>query len=304
MFGFAIGCYLFLGGLAGGLGAVTSWVAWCVPASEVFGHIGESHRRLVGIPLLLAAVITLVSVLCLLADTARPEAVGVLFLSPRANILTIGAWLLVVFGMFCAGLALLWLYGRRIRHNRLLCVAHGTVFALGIAVATYSALYLAGIRAVPLWHSWWVVPLFVGSSCAASCALLSAVVFGARVDGVFPALVRRIKKASLLFLAVEAISACGFALTALGAPQTGSSAVAVVSAVDLLFGPDAFVWWGGFVLAGIVGSAFFELAGGRRSFDRRMAYRFAMAACACALVGAFSLRLSVMTAGAHPVLGF
>ncbi len=304
MFGFAIGCYLFLGGLAGGLGAVTSWAALCVPASEVCERIGEGHRRLIGIPLLTAALVTLVSALCLLADTARPEAVGALLVSARANILTVGAWLLAVFGASCAALALLWLYGRRVSHNRLLCVAHGVTLLLGIAVTTYSALYLAGIRAVPLWHSWWLVPLFVGSSLAASCALFAAMAFGTRVEGMFPALVRRVKVLSLVFLAVEAVSACGFALAALAAPDVGSLAAAATSAADMLFGPDAFIWWGGFALVGVAGSAFFELAARRRPPDRRWTCNFAMTACACALVGTFSLRMSIMMAGAHPVLGF
>lgn len=304
MFGFAIGCYLFLGGLAGGLGAVTSWAALCVPASEVRVRIGGLHRRLVGIPLLVAALVTLVSVLCLLADTARPEAVGALLVSPRANILTVGAWLLVAFGAASGALSLFWLYGRCVRHNRLLFVAHAGTLALGLAVTAYSALYLAGIRAVPLWHSWWLVPLFVGSSLAAACALFVAVMFGACIDGLFPALVRRVKALALAFLVVEVVSACGFIWAALTAPEVGSSAVTVASALELLCGPKAFVWWGGFAIVGIVGSAFFELAGRCRSFDRRMTYRFAAAACACALVGTFSLRMSIMTAGAHPALGF
>lgn len=304
MFGFAIGCYLFLGGLAGALGAVTSGVALVVPASEVCKCIGEGHRRLVGMPLLIATVAILASALCLLADTSRPEAIGALFWSPRVNILTVGAWLLVVFGTLCAGLALFWLYGQRVRHNRLLCMAHGILLALGIAVTAYSALYLAGIRAVPLWHSWWLVPLFVGSSFAAACAVFAAVLFGARVDERFPRLLRRLKALSLTFLAMEAVSACGFALTALLGPIEGSAAAAVTSVAELLFGPGAFIWWGGFALIGVAGSIFFELASVRLPCDRRMAYSFGMAACACALLGTFSLRMSVMMAGAHPVMGF
>ncbi|NHM14710.1 NrfD/PsrC family molybdoenzyme membrane anchor subunit [Xiamenia xianingshaonis] len=304
MFGFAIGCYLFLGGLAGGLGAVASWAALCVPASEVCERIGEGRRRLVGVPLLAASFATFVSMLCLLADAARPEAVGALFASPRANILTVGAWLLVAFGAISGALALFWLYGRRVCHNRLLCVAHGAALVLGVAVTVYSAIYLAGIRAVPLWHSWWIVPLFVGSSFAAACVLFAAMAFCTRIDGLFPATVRRAKAFALLFLAVEAASACGFALAALAAPETGSSAAAAASAVELLFGPSAFVWWGGFALIGIAGSVLFELAGNRRPSDRRMARAFVMAACACALAGMFSLRMSVIMAGAHPALGF
>lgn len=304
MFGFAIGCYLFLGGVAGGLGAVASWVALCVPASDVCVRIGEDLRRLVGIPLLVATLLTVASALCLLADTARPEAVGALFASPRANILTVGAWLLLAYGVAGAGLALRWLWGRRVRRNRVLCVAQGAHLALGVAVTTYSALYLAGIRAVPLWHSWWLVPLFVTSSLAAACTLFGAVVYGSRIDGLFPTAVRRARMLSRVFLAAEAASACGFALTALGVPDAGSAAAAATSAVDLLFGPDAFIWWGGFALVGIAGSAFFDLAGRRWLPDRRMAYNFAMTVCACALVGTFSLRMSIMMAGAHPVLGF
>ncbi|MEC4176810.1 NrfD/PsrC family molybdoenzyme membrane anchor subunit [Adlercreutzia sp. R7] len=304
MFGFAIGCYLFLGGLAGGLAAVASWAALCVPASEVCDRIGADHRRLVGVPLLAAALLVAASALCLLADTARPEAIGALFASPRANILTVGAWLLVALGVACAALALFWLYGRRVRHNKLLCAALGVAFALGLAVTAYSALYLAGIRAVPLWHSWWLVSLFVGSSLAAACALFVAMAFAARIDGLFPAAMRRAKVFSLVFLAVEAVSACAFALAALSVPDEGSAAAAATSAADLLFGCDSFIWWGGFVAVGVVGSAFFDLVGRRRLLDRRMARSFALTACACALVGTFSLRISVMMAGAHPVLGF
>ena len=183
-------------------------------------------------------------------------------------------------------------------------MAHGILLALGIAVTAYSALYLAGIRAVPLWHSWWLVPLFVGSSFAAACAVFAAVLFGARVDERFPRLLRRLKALSLTFLAMEAVSACGFALTALLGPIEGSAAAAVTSVAELLFGPGAFIWWGGFALIGVAGSIFFELAPVRLPCDRRMAYSFGMAACACALLGTFSLRMSVMMAGAHPVMGF
>lgn len=304
MFGFAIGCYLFLGGLAGGLAAVASWVALCVPASEVCDRIDAGHRRLVGVPLLASALLVAASALCLLADTARPEAIGALFASPRANILTVGAWLLVALGVVAAALALFWLYGRRVRRNKFFCVILGAAFVLGVAVTTYSAVYLAGMRAVPLWHSWWLVSLFVGSSFAAACALFVAMAFAVRVDGLFPVAMRRARMLSLVFLAVEAASACGFAFAALSAPDVGSAAVAATSAVNLLFGSDAFIWWGGFVAVGVAASAFFELAGRRWLPDRRMARSFALAACACALVGTFSLRISVMMAGAHPVLGF
>lgn len=304
MFGFAIGCYLFLGGLAGGLGALASWVALRVPASEVRWDIVPAHRRLVGVPLLVAALLTLVSALCLLADAGRPLAVGALLASPRANILTVGAWLLAVFGVSAGALALLWLRARRIRHNRLLCAAHLGALVLGVAVVAYSALYLAGIRAVPLWHSWWLVPMFVSSSLAAAGALFSAMAFGARIDGAFPVLLRRVRAFSVALVAVEAVSAAGFALVALAAPPEGSGAAAVSGALDLLCGPDAFVWWGGFVALGVVGSVLFELAGKGGRADRRMGRGLALAACTCALVGTFSLRMSVMMAGVHPVLGF
>ena len=304
MFGFAIGCYLFLGGLAGALGAVASWTALCVPASDVARGIGARYRRLLGIPLFAAAVLTVISALCLLADAARPQALGALLVSTRVNILTVGAWLLMAFGAAAAILALFWLYARRVRRNKLLCLAQIAELLLGVAVVLYSAVYLAGIRAVPLWHSWWLVPLFAASSFAAACALFPAIAFGSRVDGLFPRTLRHLRTASLVFLVLEVVSAGGFVLTALGSSAEGSGAAALASVDQLLFGPLAFAWWGGFVALGLAGAALFELPVRRRAADRRMMRAFTLATCSCALVGTFSLRMTVMMAGAHPVLGF
>lgn len=305
MFGFAIGCYLFLAGLAGALGAVAGGVALCVPASAVRCAIGDEYRRLIGGPLLAAALLTAVALLCLLADAARPEAVGALLASPRANILTVGTWLLLGFGAVGGAAAVFWLQGRRVRRNRLVWLVHVVVLLLGLAVVGYSALYLAGLRSVPLWHTVWIVPLFVASSLTAACALFAAMAFGARVDAVFPALVRRLKAAALVFLAVEAVSAAAFVIAALMTPPAGSGAAAVTAVLDLLFGPFAFVWWGGFVAVGLGAGALLDiLSRGRRAPDRRMGRSLTGAACLCALVGTFSLRISIIMAGAHPVLGF
>lgn len=302
VFGFAIVCYLFFAGTGAGLCAISATVGLLVPGSCLAHRPSAEHRALLGRPAMAGFALLVLSTLCLMADAERPEAIVHLFTGLRPSLLSLGAWLLAF--EIAAGLLAAWYWMGGFRALPVFVVRCLMVACLvgAVAVMLYSALYLAGVRAVPLWHSWWLPPLFVLSALSASLALFCAMAAAGRISQAFGRLCRRLQAIDCASLALEALCAVGFLCAALTADGAGSGQAAVEGAFALVSGRWAFLWWGGFAAIGIGAPLAMEAVALRgRSGDGRA---LSAALCLCVLIGALSLRFTIVAAGVHPALGF
>ena len=304
MFGIAIVCYLFLGGLGGAVSSIAAAIVLLAPKQALRDRRWKPFSALL-LPLACVAEGCLVAAgLCLLADSGRFEALGYLFFSQHPTILTVGAWLIVAQSVLCLFEVLVWFSpaGALAR-----CVRTISALAVltGFAVVLYSAFYLYGLQAVPLWHSAWLPPLFVASSYSAGFALAGAVSMVRGSDQLFRSLIGRFAVADLVMIILEAACAAGFFLavsSASGRPGAAGEALAAFLA-QLAQPPLSYAWWGGFVFLGIVVPLFLNVASafaGQRATRKTVM----LAICAAALAGSFALRLVIIVAGTHPVLGF
>ncbi len=269
-----------------------------------------------GYPFVAAAGALLLGSLLLVADSGRIGALWHLFFAPKASVLSAGAWCIVAAGVLCALLAGRWLGVGALRGAVPTRALSALAVVAGACVALYTGLFLAGMRAVPLWNTPWLPALFVASSLSCGAAAFVGLAHASGVAAAFGAHVRRLVRADVALLAVEAACAAGVAASALAGAGGGDTASAgAASALALLFGGEAWAWWLGFAGLGLVVPLACDVALLRAGGIRR-AGRFggaagagagtavAVASAGCVLAGAFALRACLVMAGAHPVAAF
>ncbi len=316
LFGFAIVGYLVLGGLGGGLAVVAGCASLRVPRAALAEPPAPAYRRALGYPFVAAVGALLLGSLLLVADSGRIGALWHLFFAPKASVLSAGAWFIVAAGVLCALLAGRWLGVGALRGAVPTRALSALAVVAGACVALYTGLFLAGMRAVPLWNTPWLPALFVASSLSCGAAVFVGLAHASGVAAAFGAHVRRLVRADVALLAVEAARAAGVAASALAGAGGGDTASAgAASALALLFGGEAWAWWLGFAGLGLVVPLACDVALLRAGGIRR-AGRFggaagagagtavAVASAGCVLAGAFALRACLVMAGAHPVAAF
>lgn len=316
MFGLAVVGYLFLGGVGGGLCLVAGLAGFWV-----LGPVGRPNRQnqliYLGIPHACtglapvlgtafgAAVLALVAgALLLLADAGNYPALPELLFPPKPSLLSFGTWALALGAALSFALLVIWRGRVPLRYPGLLRFAHATTAIVGLAIALYTGLFLASMRAVPLWNTPLVPALFVLSST--SCGLVLFAVFAKTLGAAASAenLVRRIIVLDLAVVVLELALALAFVTLALLAPREGSMAIEAQSAQLLAFGPEAWLWWGVFTGAGIGGTLVLDVLLLRANGREAGRLRGTLAPAACVLCGALAMRYGIVEAGIHPVLGF
>lgn len=303
VFGPAVICYLFLGGLSGGLCVIAAVSALSVPAGQL--RLGPSleQRRIMTATFVACAGGLVFSALLLLADAGNVAALKYLLFPPRLSYLVAGAWSILAGAILSLALAVLWrapssAWGVGV--VRIMLLLEG---ALGVFVILYTGLFLASMPAVPLWDTPWLVALFAASSLSCALAAFVALASACGLSAVFATWLRRLVQVDVALIALEAACATGVVLAALRV-DAGSQAVAQASALRLLTGDLAFVWWVGFALAGVLLPIALDLALLRKRAPVAPHSLQALAAALCAFVGGVSMRYCVVMAGMHPVLGF
>lgn len=299
MFGPAVICYLFLGGLSGGLCVVASVSGLTVPAAQLRGGLSSGQAHLMTSALVLCSAGLTLSSLLLLADAGNVSALRYLFLSARLNYLTLGAWFLVVGMALSLGLAFLWRSPVAVRRVGLVRALLLLELADGAAIVVYTGLFLAGMPAVALWNTPWLTALFAASSLSCSLTGFAALASVCGLSASFEAWLRCLACVDVAVILFEAGCSVGFTLAAMG-----SDASTVVSAFRFLAGDLSGVWWLGFVLAGLVAQLALELVSLRVRCATAHHSPFAVAPTLCAFVGGISMRYCVVVAGTHPALGF
>jgi formate-dependent nitrite reductase membrane component NrfD len=302
LFGILIICYLFLGGLGAGLCLVFAAIGLSVPGVHLRQGILLEQRRFFQAGFTAACVILVAATLLLLADVGAYAALPALFLSGKTTYLNVGAYLLVA--AIALSLLLTWLWSTRphIKWRKSFAALHVVAAVIALAVALYTGLFLADMRAVPLWNTPWLPALFALS--ALSCGLVGAPVI-AQVLGILEQFERYFKRLSLADAAVLLLQAgcmTGLLISTLPAGDANPTlAAAVNSAVTLIAGPQAWVFWGGFVAVGVVVALAMDIAVARLSAAPSQHPYLSLAPLSCVLVGAFALRFGLVEAGAHPV---
>lgn len=172
--GVLVALYLFLGGLAAGTGAVTAAInlKW-----------GERFRNIVRFGSWAAAILLVIGVLCLLAETTMPLRAMQLwraFTNPTSW-MTIGAWLLVagiaVFGLFALvstpALTDAVFRGKPDTAQKAKRVLSIIALPVGVCIALYTGILIGVLVNHPLWNSWIVPVLFTVSAFDTGVALIA-----------------------------------------------------------------------------------------------------------------------------------
>lgn len=300
MFDVLVVCYLFLGGLGGGLCLALSLLGLAVPPMLLIPCPSVLHRRFFFWGYTASGLTLMLASLCLLADAGNYEALPHLFFSGRLSYLSFGAYALVAGMLATFGLAFYWkaaIFVRRIVLFRAVLVLAAFV---GLLVTVYTGLFLASMRSVPLWHTPWLPVLFVLSSFSCGLTAVPAIARLAGVDKAFEGSFRRTASVDACALILEALCTAGLVATALLAFSDGSaSAAARFSVMDLILGEHAVLFWIGFVTIGLVVAFVLEVRLGRGA---SAAKSLSLVALACVLAGAFTMRYCLVMAGTHPAM--
>ncbi|WP_304426932.1 NrfD/PsrC family molybdoenzyme membrane anchor subunit [uncultured Adlercreutzia sp.] len=296
MFGIGVVCYLFLGGMGGGLCIVLGILALMVPDLLVSGCFSSAYRGFFARGYAAAALILLLGSLCLLADSGNYDALKHLFVPRRLTYLTAGAYLLTALIVISVAYSICW-RGGSIRALRTLyrCRAILSIL-LGIAVTLYTGLYLSDLPAVAVWHTPLLPLLFFLSSLSCGLACAPVVAYMAGEWGAFSASLVSLVKVDAAVIALEiAIVALFVAAPFWGSSDSSASLARQVSTWALIGGAVAPAFWVAFVAIGLACPLALELRPGRnRAFGR-----YAIIAAAV-VVGAFVMRYVIVEVGVHP----
>lgn len=304
MFSLAIVGYLFLGGIGGGLcfvGGLSGFLLLSPKHREVsFLEI----NRFFGTLFATAAIALVLGALLLLADSDNYPALPALFFSARPTWLNFGSWFISA-GIILSGSLLISWFAATVQISRVISrILHFISAILGLAIAAYTGLFLSSMKSVPLWHTPLVPVLFLLSSISCGLVILNSTAKGMGVAGHMKELVHGCLWADVIVVVLELICAAAFVVLALWAPREGSLAVEQLSALGLVSGRDAWLWWGGFIGVGLVVLLGFDIALLFRGHIGDDSFWSLFMPAFCVVVGALTMRYCIVQAGVHPILGF
>ena len=183
-------------------------------------------------------------------------------------------------------------------------VLEAVLALVALAVMTYAGLLLQSLRAVPLWATPWLPVLFVLSALSCGVALVLATSQFTGSAQAFRSVLRRLALADVLVIVLEAATTATFLVMALSGTggefaDTATAHALAASAQTLAYSEGSWVFWGGFVLVGLVIPLVLDCA---FAYIRRSCPPLALTTAACVLVGGFALRYCVVEAGLHPLI--
>lgn len=319
MFDMSIILYLFLGGAGAGACLVLAVAGLLAPGDRVSAvrpkrsrwesktsfEAPNAYRMLFAPAYGCALIVLLIGLLCLIVDLGRADRLLLLLTTPTFSHIAVGAYAFAACFVLAIVLAMLWA-------GVLRKVPLGLVWALqvlsvpvALALMVYTGLLLQSLAAVPLWAVTWLPVVFVLSSVSCGIALVAAVAHFGEACIAFAALFRRIVLCDAIVIVLEAIAVAAFLVVcseAAGAPVSGTAEAAASSYSELVAGPNAGLWWLGFVVLGLVVPLALEAAVLLRS--RTRVRGLVLAASFCVLFGGFVMRFCIVEAGLHPVLAF
>lgn len=305
MFDLGVVLYLCLGGLGGGLSIFAGIAGLSIPRHLLEKGLLSEYSNLMRSVCAVAAASLVLGGLLLLADSGNFSALVYLFFSPSLNYLSVGAWAIVVDVVLCFLLVLFWGAGVTNRNPFVSRALHALCALIGLAVSLYTGLFLASMKAVSLWSSFWIPALFVLSSASCGAVVFLAAIQASGKAIVFSTYRRLLARVDIVIVVLESLCAVALVLSLVLAPVSDSAdSAGLASAFDLASGTDAWIWWGGFVGLGLIMTAVFDVVVLRIEDCLPGRIWSTLGTSFCVLMGAFSLRYCIVAAGMHPALGF
>lgn len=347
MFGELAIAYLFSGGAGAAACVALAVLGLGVPRNVREAFLGAClddgktmvYRRFFSIGHAAALLALALGAFCLLLDAGRPDRVLLLFSNPTPTFMSVGAYALAILLIVSVLSFLVWLGALRVSQQVFFAFSVLSL-ACGIVVVGYTALLLGTMESVPLWSNGWVLALFLLSSASCGLALVMGSVQLSGAARAFGSVLKRLALADALLIVIElgvvaaflldivgqlsqfADSVAAFNLLAEGGTSSlrgalgASGAIDVVglaglsSVVSLTYGSNAWLFWGGFSLVGLVVPLSIELAmliAERRANAATAAFSRSMAifvASFCVLAGGLLLRWCIVSAGVQPAMFF
>lgn len=243
MFGPGVVFYLFLAGMGAGLQVTTFF---CEIAQSRSAHVARDEQLLIQKATILALVFVLAGSAFLLVDLTMPEKFMLVFRKPTTSVISFGACVIVLFSVLSFSLLLLEnFFSREMRLIGLVLKTLCSVLALLIMV--YTGLFLAGMKAMPLWTSLLIVPLFFLSSLSSGLASFTLLASLTVRRPQMPHAVMTASRADTIVIILEAIVLLFFladSFFAGGVPREAS--------LELATGASSWIFWLFLIGIGIV----------------------------------------------------
>lgn len=283
MFGFGTILYLFAAGAGAGLYVVQA----CIDPSNSLRTRGPRDAQLLVRKLIIVApVLVCVGSMFLVLDLSRPDRFFLVFRNPDTSLISLGASLIVLFVALSAMENALWNSSGPVL-SRLAYAVRAAAFLVAIGVILYTGFFLMDMRAVPLWHSPFIVMLFSTSSLSSGLALLMLLYAGSFRRSRMPLFMLRASQIDSVLLAVELVLLVGFV-----GMQFGGAPASIEAGSRLLVGDVAWAFWVMLVGVGLLFPLAIDLLKGKAPAPVTFALK-----SITVLVGCFFLRYCVMEAG-------
>ena len=293
--------YLFLGGLAGGAFFATTVVRlWSKDRFSKVAVLGPW----------VSVFALIIGLLFLVVDVAKPFQAMMMWKSFTnfSSWMTIGAWLLfvaVIFIGLCAVfstpklveiLSKLWAgFGTYAKKISKVCMILGSIGGLGVAV--YTGILLWSAHSIPLWNTPWIPTLFTISALDAGVSVVLAILL-AEKDELAQVFKKRLSAALIVLIILEACT-----LAALLMMHMNGNTSQALAANTILHGDLHLQFWGLIICVGLIVPFILTVIDFMGLIkNEQLAHFLHIVAIVCALIGGFTLRFVILTAGIHGVL--
>lgn len=224
MFSELIITYLFLGGASGGTFLVISLWSLIFHSNEHRLHnrrLRLAFRTMKRVVYPVAFIMLLVSLACLFFDLKMPDKALLLFLRPRLTPLTFGAFALAAEALVGGLLVIANVLRPRWATGTVKTVLEAVCVVTSLAVIVYTAVYLYAQKAVALWDSPWLIPLFLCSSTSAGISTVLLCNWFVEGKTLLLRATRPLQRTHLIILAAEAVSLIAYCLSVASSTPEG-----------------------------------------------------------------------------------
>ena len=249
--------YLFFGGAGAGVLSLVSLLDVFAKGHVLAGHAGlpsaanarDSLRRVKAFSLLAGEGLVAFGVACLVFDLGRIDRLALLFFTPSASFITFGVFSLAVLLASGALLCFAAFFDGMAWPRKAIRLLETVTMVAALFVMVYTGALLVSVGpAIELWHSWWILALFLFSSASCGCAVILVVATVVGESAFVRPFVRRLLLIDLGAIACETLFAGLFIVDALAGKDGPWWQLCASLFVD---GSVCAAWWAGFVVCGL-----------------------------------------------------
>ena len=207
--------YLFFGGAGAGVLSLVSLLDVFAKGHVLAGHAGlpsaanarDSLRRVKAFSLLAGEGLVAFGVACLVFDLGRIDRLALLFFTPSASFITFGVFSLAVLLASGALLCFAAFFDGMAWPRKAIRLLETATMVAALFVMVYTGALLVSVGpAIELWHSWWILALFLFSSASCGCAVILVVATVVGESAFVRPFVRRLLLIDLGAIACETLS--------------------------------------------------------------------------------------------------